>query len=71
MAQAQENLMKLLLLAALAAAGYRIVPIVDDATRQEVEAIEWALRHVPTAVGPGVRSRAAELLAAAYLGRTD
>ena len=53
------------------AAGFRVVPIVDDATRQEVEAIEWALRHVPTAVGPGVRSRAAELLAAAYLGRND
>lgn len=51
--------------------GLRIVPIVDDATRQEVEAIEWGLRHVPTAIGPGVRSRAAELLAAAYLGKGD
>lgn len=59
------------ILDALTAAGFQVVPIVDDATRQEVEAIEWALRHVPTAVGSGVRSRAAELLAAAYLGRND
>ena len=55
----------------MTAAGLRTAALADDATRQEVEAIEWALRHVPTAVGSGVRSRAAELLAAAYLGRND
>ena len=42
-------------------------PIVDDATRQEVEALVWVLTSMPTAIGPKTRSRSAELLAAAYL----
>lgn len=61
------------------------VPVVDDATRQEVEALIAAIRAMrpdPTEPCPpgwdaddrqGDRNiyRAAELLAAAYLGRTD
>lgn len=68
-------------IAALAEAGYRIVPIVDDATRQEVETLVEAIKAMrpdPSEPAPpgwdaddrrGDRNiyRAAELLAVTYL----
>jgi len=56
----------------VAAAGLRVVPVVDDATRREVEALCASLldagsdERICNAV-----DRARELLSAAYLGRTD
>lgn len=73
------------------AAGFRVVPIVDDVTRQEVARIVGHLRDDlpgwldvidrlsekagrPDLAGTEIQDdvrRAADLLAAAYLGRTD
>lgn len=68
-------------LAALSAAGYRVVPEPDDDTRREVEALvpllftesKW-IESIEREDAPDVAAdieRAAELLAAAFLGRSD
>lgn len=71
--------------AALADAGFELRPVVDDATRQEVEKLIEAIKAMrpdPSEPAPpgwdaddreGDRNiyRAAELLAAAYLGKGD